>query len=128
MAPNECTTVLLTPGVDFEILREYGDGHRNVPVNVGEALTDEDGEQRWDTGYIRTRHRQLRGQRLLRRVGPSENSGLYEITERGYAALMLEDEYDESYEFEERVSECAQAVEIKPPRIELIDTSESRGE
>ncbi|MEA5386215.1 hypothetical protein VB779_03245 [Haloarculaceae archaeon H-GB11] len=45
---------------------------------------------------------------LVTRVGPNENLGLYEITERGRAALALREQYGEDEDFEELIEEYIQ--------------------
>nr|WP_284033265.1 ArsR family transcriptional regulator [Halobaculum sp. DT31] len=78
---------------DFDILEAFSEHGRNVAPNIAEHLER-------DKGYINTRLPQLTDYGLLARIGPSENSGLYEITNRGRAALELRDEYEDADDFE----------------------------
>ncbi len=65
---------------DFEILDALADGKRNNAANIA-ALTDR------NRAYLNTRLPVLLDYGLVERVGPSPNSGLYVITDRGLAAL-----------------------------------------
>lgn len=76
----------LTPTIDFRILEAYADGRRNVPVNIALLLDEK-------RNTVNPRHSRLRQQGLIRRIGPAETSGLYEITARGRAALQVQHRY-----------------------------------
>jgi DNA-binding PadR family transcriptional regulator len=117
MATNHADTVRLKQPTDFDILEAMSDGRRDVGVNIAEKLGR-------DRGYINTRLPDLRDYGLLTKVGPAPNSGVYEITPEGLAALALRDRYDElgRDEFEDLVDDRADAIEIGPPRV--IDTGE----
>lgn len=90
--------------VDWAILDTLSDGKRNVAVNI--AL-----EKDTSPGYVNNRMAILLDYRLVDKVGPSENSGLYEITDRGRAALELRDEYDRGVEFERMIDDLAENYE-----------------
>jgi predicted transcriptional regulator len=70
----------LVEPTDFEILSYLLDAGRNNAVNIAVAL-----EQNRE--YMNTRLRRLASHECVERIGPAENSGLYEITEKGRAAL-----------------------------------------
>lgn len=88
----------LASPTDFEILEALSDGRRNNAVNLSHLIDK-------NRSYINTRLPLLTDYGLLRRVGPAPNSGLYEITDRGQAALALRDRYDEAEDFEALVAE-----------------------
>ncbi|WP_089881601.1 phage repressor protein [Halogeometricum limi] len=65
--------------------------------NVGANLAIELDRNR---GYINNQLSKLATLELVRRVGPSENGGLYELTDRGDAAVTYREMYkDESVDF-----------------------------
>ena len=92
--------VKLVVPTDFEILDAMSDGKRQTAPNLGEIL---DRESR----YMNNRLAELAGKGLVEKVGPSDRSGMYVITEEGRAALALQDEYshDRTQEFDELVEE-----------------------
>ena len=91
----------LVDPTDFEILSFLDDSGRNNAINVSTALD-------LNRSYINTRLRELESQGLLQRVGPATNSGLYELTDRGRAALRHRGKYDdESVDFESLVDDSA---------------------
>lgn len=73
---------------DFEILEALSDGKRNTAANLSYILDK-------DRSYINTRLPVLADYELVERIGPAPNSGLYEITEKGIAAVDLQDRYRE---------------------------------
>lgn len=82
----------LVDPTDFDILEILTEG-RNVPGNLAIRLDVE-------PGYIRTELPKLAKNGLVERIGPAERSGLYEITDRGRAALELREQYDSETDFE----------------------------
>jgi predicted transcriptional regulator len=66
----------LAAPTDFELLRALSDGKRNNAANLSIEL----GRNR---SYINTRLPILADYGLVERIGPSERSGLYEITAAG---------------------------------------------
>jgi predicted transcriptional regulator len=70
----------LVEPTDFEILSYLSEAGRNNAVNIAVAL-DQNRE------YMNTRLRRLASHECVKRIGPAENSGLYEITDKGRAAL-----------------------------------------
>ena len=84
----------LVEPTDFEILAYLAEEGRNNAINVAVAL-DRNRE------YMNTRLGTLAQYGCLRRVGPAEHSGLYEITEKGAAALEhREARHDPEADFE----------------------------
>lgn len=78
---------------DFLILEALEDKGRNVATN----LASHTGKSRKN---INTRLPVLEDYGLVRKIGPAERSGLYEITPLGKAALVYQDQYDEVDDFE----------------------------
>lgn len=78
---------------DFLIL-EYLQGGRNVAVNIGEGIDK-------SRSHVNVRLPQLEDYDLVKKIGPAENSGLYEITELGELAVEYQEMYDEVEEFGE---------------------------
>ena len=78
---------------DFLVLEELEDKGRNVATN----LAHHTGKSRKN---INTRLPVLEDYGLVRKIGPAERSGLYEITPLGKAALIYQDQYDEVDDFE----------------------------
>lgn len=70
----------LVDPTDFEILSYLAERGRNNAVNVATAL-DQNRE------YMNARLHALANHECVERIGPAENSGLYEITAKGEAAL-----------------------------------------
>lgn len=78
---------------DFLILEALEDKGRNVATN----LSAHTGKSRKN---INTRLPVLEDYGLVRKIGPAERSGLYEITSLGKAALIYQDQYDEVDDFD----------------------------
>lgn len=72
----------LAEPTDFEILEALTDGKRNTAANLSYILDK-------DRSYINTRLPILADYKLVERVGPAPNSGLYEITERGVEVIDI---------------------------------------
>ena len=82
----------LVEPTDFEILAFLDEQGRNNAINIAVGLDR-------DRSYVNTRLRALAEKELIQRVGPAENSGLYELTEVGHAALRHRDRYgDEEFD------------------------------
>ncbi|MFC4988249.1 MULTISPECIES: winged helix-turn-helix transcriptional regulator [Saliphagus] len=77
---------------DFLILAALEETGRNVATNL-QAHTDKSRKN------INTRLPVLEDYGLVRKIGPAERSGLYEITQTGKAALVYRDQYDEVDDF-----------------------------
>jgi len=73
---------------DFDILEVLDEKGRNVPGNIALELDK-------SRGYIRSELPDLVDYGLARKIGPLEDSGLYEITEKGRLAVEHRDRYDE---------------------------------
>ncbi|ADB63849.1 hypothetical protein Htur_5218 (plasmid) [Haloterrigena turkmenica DSM 5511] len=78
---------------DFLILEALEEKGRNVATNLAEHT----GKSRKN---INTRLPVLEDYGLVRKIGPAERSGLYEITSTGKAALVYRDQYDEVDDFD----------------------------
>ncbi|QRV17577.1 winged helix-turn-helix transcriptional regulator (plasmid) [Haloterrigena salifodinae] len=78
---------------DFLILEALEEKGRNVATNLAEHT----GKSRKN---INTRLPVLEDYGLVRKIGPAERSGLYEVTSTGKAALVYRDQYDEVDDFE----------------------------
>lgn len=78
---------------DFLILEALEEKGRNVATN----LAAHTGKSRKN---INTRLPVLEDYGLVRKIGPAERSGLYEITSMGKAALVYRDQYDEVDDFD----------------------------
>ena len=76
----------LVDPTDFEILKTL-QGGRNVATNVATELDQ-------DRAYINTRLPQLQDYGLVDKIGPANNSGLYELTDRGRAAIACQKQYE----------------------------------
>ena len=78
---------------DFLILEALEEKGRNVATNLS-AHTEKSRKN------INTRLPVLEDYGLVRKIGPAERSGLYEITPLGKSALIYQDQYDEVGDFE----------------------------
>jgi hypothetical protein len=112
--------VKLQRPTDFLILEVLAEKGRNVAPNI--ALEIDKGRS-----HVNVRLPVLADYGLVRKVGPAESSGLYEITDRGGAVLALREEYDSSNEFEQRVEQHV-SEDIDEDVAELYDTPEVTAE
>jgi len=78
----------LTRPTDFDILIALDKHGRNIAANLALHIDR-------DRAYLNTRLPHLSDHGLVRKVGPATNSGLYELTERGRAAIAYRDSYEE---------------------------------
>ena len=85
-------TVKLQRPTDFDILRVLDEEGRNVATNISEHLERK-------RSYINTRLPVLEDYGLVRKIGPVDRSGLYEITELGRVAVEYQKMYDEVEDF-----------------------------
>ncbi len=85
----------------LEALQLYG---RNVAPNLA-AHIDKSRKN------INTRLPVLLDYGLVDKIGPSDNSGLYEVTEKGVVVLQLRDAYNEVEDFDGLVDRRLQANE-----------------
>jgi predicted transcriptional regulator len=95
--PSQDTQMILRD-VDWKILSTLSDGKRNVSINIALELDA-------SPSYINNRMPYLLDYGLVEKIGPSEKSGLYQISPRGKAALELQDQYERGPEFEQLVEE-----------------------
>jgi len=95
---NRGRYVKLQRPTDFLILEVLADKGRNVAPNIALEIDK-------SRSHVNVRLPVLADYRLVRKVGPAESSGLYEITDRGEATLALREQYDSSDEFEQLVEE-----------------------
>lgn len=78
---------------DFLILEALEENGRNVATNL-QSHTEKSRKN------INTRLPVLEDYGLVRKIGPAERSGLYEITSDGKAALIYQDQYGEVDDFD----------------------------
>ncbi len=71
---------------DFDILDTMRDGKRQTAPNLG-VLIDQ------DSRYMNNRLAELAANGLVEKAGPSSNSGMYVITEKGRLVLDQRDAY-----------------------------------
>lgn len=89
----------LVQPTDFDILETLSDGRRNNAINIAKLLDQE-------RGYVNTRLPHLAEHDLVEAVGPGNNSGLYQITQKGQRALQYRKEYnDPNIDFEELLAD-----------------------
>ncbi|MFC7188204.1 ArsR family transcriptional regulator [Halorubrum yunnanense] len=72
---------------DLEVLTVLAEGGRNVSPNIAVEIDK-------NRAYLNTRVLMLLDYDLVTRVGPSKNSGLYEITEKGQIVVEYRDQFD----------------------------------
>jgi hypothetical protein len=99
--------VKLRQPTDFLILEALHTYGRNVAPNLA-AITDKSRKN------INNRLPVLDDYGLVRKIGPAERSGLYELTDKGRVALRLRDEYDHSIDFDGLVTQRLEASESRP--------------
>jgi len=80
---------------DFKILEVLADGKRNNAANVAVEIDA-------NRSYLNTRFSYLLNEDLVERIGPHEESGLYEITPKGQVVVEHQEAYlnDEINEFD----------------------------
>lgn len=83
----------------LEALHSYG---RNVAPNIAHIT----GKSRKN---VNNRLPVLDDYGLVRKIGPADRSGLYEITEKGRVTLRLRDKYDEAADFDQLVERRLEA-------------------
>lgn len=81
---------LVTP-TDFEVLEALSDGKRNVAANISQELNK-------DRGYVNSRMVMLKDYRLVDKIGPAANSGLYSITNKGLFVVHNQELYQQDQE------------------------------
>jgi len=88
---------------DFLILQKLDENGRNVATNLA-SHTGKSSEN------INTRLPILEDYGLVRKIGPSEWSGLYEITSLGKKALFYQNQYDDVENFETLIDDSDTGV------------------
>lgn len=95
----------LVDPTDFEILAALDDGKRNVASNLAVELDK-------DRAYLNSRLPVLADYGLVKRIGPAERSGLYEITAKGRTVLEYREEYRaDEVDFEALIDEAGSSTE-----------------
>ena len=94
---------------DRLLLQELAKG-RNTGANI---RADIDRHR----SYVNRRLTQLQDYDLVRNIG----NGVYELTERGGAALHVINQYDQVEDFDRLVDDVVDRVTIHPPRVEIAD-------
>ena len=97
---------------DRLILEELQNG-RNLAANISAAI-----DRHRKT--VNSRLSQLEDYDLVQNVG----GGLYELTERGGAALQVIDQYPDTDDFDQLVDDQIDSVRISPFRIEKLEPNE----
>ena len=98
LVPDRERYVKLQRPTDFLILEVLAENGRNVAPNIALEIDK-------SRSHVNVRLPVLADYGLVRKVGPAENSGLYEITDRGETTLALREQYDSSDEFEQLVEQ-----------------------
>jgi len=103
-------TRLVDP-TDFQILDALADGRRDTAANLAVTIDK-------DRSYLNTRLPVLADGGLIRRIGPAESSGLYQITPRGVAAAQNQSLYKTDREqFETALAEQEPLITITNPAV-----------
>jgi predicted transcriptional regulator len=106
---KENSTVKLKQPTDFLILECLLNG-RNVASNIHQEIDRK-------RSYVNARLPVLADYGLIHKIGPSERSGLYEITPRGKVAIKYKDQYGESeVDFDRLLDEKSQELDDDPER------------
>lgn len=90
----------LTQPEDFRILEALHSYGRNVGPNIA-TIAD------LETDFVIDRLGVLSDLELVSMIGPADESGLFEITDRGRVALRLRDEYGTVEDFETLIDQHA---------------------
>jgi len=107
--------IRLVEPTDFIILESLTDGERNGAVNLAQELD-------MDRSYVNTRLSILADHKLLDRIGPAQNSGIYQITPLGVAAARHQTLHSTNpAQFESTIRDAAELITITRP--EVIDES-----
>lgn len=99
---------------DFLILEALTEHGRNVATN----LAHHTGKSRKN---VNTRMPVLADYELVRKIGPAEHSGLYEVTDAGRVALQHRDSYDDVEDF----AELVRSRELTDDTITVSDAAEA---
>ena len=102
----------LTQPTDFQILAALSDGERDVATNIAQQI----GKNR---DYINTRLPHLADYGLIKKIGPNDQSGLYQITPLGVAAAEHQSVYSQNRDkFTNKVQETATDITITRPTVQ----------
>jgi len=112
--------VRLRQPTDFLILEALAAYGRNVATNLSE-VTEKSRKN------INNRLPVLVDYGLVRKIGPAEHSGLYEITTKGELALDHRDEYDECDNFEAFLERRLEQHGGAEPRAAMMRGSDQEG-
>ena len=103
--------IRLTQPTDFQILDTLSDGKRDTASNVAKRIDK-------NRSYINTRLPVLADYDLIKKIGPHESSGLYQITPLGVAAVEKQALYDQDQDqFDAVIRELAADIEIEGPTV-----------
>mgnify|MGYP003836270915 CR=1 FL=1 len=103
--------IRLTQPTDFLILDVLSDGKRDTASNIAKQI---DKKRR----YINTRLPTLADYNLIRKIGPHESSGLYQITPLGVAAVQKQALYNQDQDqFDAAIRDLALDIQIEGPTI-----------
>ena len=103
--------IRLTQPTDFLILDALSDGKRDAASNIAKRIDKK-------RSYINTRLPVLADYNLIQKIGPHENSGLYQITPLGVAAVQKQALYDQDQDqFDTSIRDLADNIEIEGPKI-----------
>lgn len=97
--------VKLQRPTDFLILEALDEKGRNVAPNIALEIDK-------SRSHVNVRLPILEDYGLVKKIGPSEQSGLYEITPKGRAALSNRDRYgEEDTDFAEAIQEDLDGID-----------------
>jgi hypothetical protein len=101
----------LVQPIDFEILAVLAEHGRNAVANLVVHLD-------CNRSYLNSCLQRLRGYGLVSKIGPAATADVYELTKRGYVALVCRDRYreDDPIEFERLISETVGSIKL--PKFE----------
>jgi len=103
--------IRLTQPTDFLILDTLSNGKRDIASNIAKQIDKK-------RSYINTRLPILTDYNLIRKIGPHESSGLYQITPLGIAAVQKQALYDQDQDqFDDVIRDLAADIEIRGPTI-----------
>lgn len=101
--------MLLQLPTDRLILEELRDG-RNLATNIAQDI-----DRHRKT--VNARLSQMEDYNLVKNIG----GGLYELTERGGAAILAIDQYSETEDFDQLVEEYVDSVRIRPFEVTEVE-------
>jgi len=109
--------IRLVQPTDFQLLDALSDGRRDTAANLAVKCDK-------DRNYLNTRLPVLADEGLVRRIGPAESSGLYQITPRGIAAVNYQSLYEHDRDqFEAILTEHASLITIVEPTVQQASLS-----